>query len=194
MHELTSLREEALLCTKCTLYKSRHMLVFGEGNPDAGIFMIGEGPGYDEDRQGMPFVGKSGLLLDKILEACGFERQKHIYIGNIVKCRAPGNRNPGADEAASCLPYLHKQIEIIDPQIIILMGAIALKYMIDPDLRISRCRGEWIFRDNRWFMPVYHPSALLRNPDLKKETWEDYKNIVKKYRELVNADHYCKYL
>ena len=133
MHELISLREEALLCVRCDLHKSRNMLVFGEGNPDAGIFLIGEGPGYEEDKQGRPFVGRSGILLDKILAACGFNRNKHIYIGNIVKCHPPENRNPSIDEASKCLPYLERQIEIVNPKIIVLMGAVALRYMIDPE-------------------------------------------------------------
>ena len=194
MHELISLQEEALQCTKCQLAMSRNKLVFGEGNENAGIFIIGEAPGYDEDRQGRPFVGKSGQLLDKILAACGFNRREHIYIGNILKCRPPGNRNPSLEEAATCMPYLMRQIEIIDPKIIILLGATALKYMIDPDLRITKIRGQWTEHNGRLYMPVYHPSALLRNPALKKETWEDYKNVVRKYRELVDEGHVCEYL
>ena len=194
MTELISLQEEALQCTKCQLAKSRNKLVFGEGNENAGIFIIGEAPGYDEDRQGRPFVGKSGQLLDKILAACGFKRQEHIYIGNILKCRPPGNRNPSPEEAASCMPYLLKQIEAVDPKIIILLGASALKHMIGPDLRITKIRGQWIEHNGRLFMPVYHPSALLRNPALKKETWEDYKNVVRKYRELVDKGHHCEYV
>lgn len=194
MQELEELHREALECRRCPLYKGRNKLVFGEGPPDAKIFMVGEGPGYDEDRSGHPFVGRSGQLLDKILLACGFSRQKHVYIGNIVKCRPPGNRNPQPEEAAACLPYLHRQIDIINPAIIILMGAVALRYMLSPDMRITRCRGEWTEQEGRFFIPVYHPSALLRNPALKKDTWEDYKNIVRKYRELVDPDHYCAYL
>lgn len=194
MHELLKLRDEALACNRCQLANSRNNLVFGEGNPDAGIFMIGEGPGYEENEQGRPFVGKSGQLLDKILAACGFDRQKHIYIGNIVKCRPPGNRNPSPEEAACCIPYLHRQIELINPKIIILMGAVALKYMIGDEMRITKVRGEWIEKDDRFFMPVYHPSALLRNPSLKRDTWEDYKNVVRKYRELVDAGHACEHL
>jgi DNA polymerase len=194
MHELLKLREEALQCTKCQLYKSRNKLVFGEGSPESPIFMIGEGPGYDENEQGRPFVGKSGQLLDKILAASGFNRKEHVYIGNIVKCRPPGNRNPSPEEAACCMPYLQKQIEIINPQIIILMGAVALKYMIGEEQRITKVRGQWIQHIDRLYIPVFHPSALLRNPALKKDTWEDYKNIVRKYREIVDAGHYCKYL
>ncbi len=194
MHELILLQEEALRCTKCQLVNSRNKLVFGEGNENAGIFIIGEAPGYDEDQQGRPFVGKSGQLLDKILAACGFNRREHIYIGNILKCRPPGNRNPSPEEAATCMPFLLKQIETVNPKIIILLGATALKYMIDPDLRITKIRGQWLEHDGRLVMPVYHPSALLRNPALKKETWEDYKNVVRKYRELVDGGHVCEYV
>jgi len=194
MHELIRLRDEALSCTKCPLAQSRNKLVFGEGSPDANIFIIGEGPGYDENEQGRPFVGKSGQLLDKILVACGFNRHDHVYIGNIVKCRPPGNRNPSPAEAAACLPYLHRQVELVDPAIIILMGAVALKYMIGDDLRITKVRGQWFEKDGRHFIPVYHPSALLRNPSLKRDTWEDYKDVVRKYRELVDREHSCEYI
>lgn len=189
MHKLLALEEEALECTRCSLVRSRNKLVFGEGPVDAPIFMIGEGPGYDENEQGRPFVGKSGQLLDKILAACNFSRREHVYIGNIVKCRPPGNRNPSPEEAAACMPYLRQQIGIVDPAIIILMGAVALRYMIGDEMKITKVRGQWIQKDGRWIMPVYHPSALLRNPALKKDTWEDFKSVVRKFREIVNAEH-----
>jgi DNA polymerase len=194
MDELEKLRQEALQCAKCQLYNGRNKLVFGEGSLQAGIFMIGEGPGYDENEQGRPFVGKSGQLLDKILAACNFSREQHVYIGNIVKCRPPGNRNPLPEEAAACRPFLERQLEIIRPEIIVLMGAVALKFMVGDHLRITRVRGQWIEHEGRMFIPVYHPSALLRNPALKRETWEDYKNIVRKYRELVDPAHRCDYV
>ncbi len=194
MDELENLSAEAIQCTNCQLYKGRNKLVFGEGSPQAGIFMIGEGPGYDENEQGRPFVGKSGQLLDKILSACNFNREQHVYIGNIVKCRPPGNRNPLPEEAAACRPFLERQIEIIRPKIIVLMGAVALKYMVGDHLRITKVRGQWIEHEDRLFIPVYHPSALLRNPALKRETWDDYKNIVRKYRELVDPGHKCEYV
>lgn len=194
MDELENLSAEAIQCTNCQLYKGRNKLVFGEGSPQAGIFMIGEGPGYDENEQGRPFVGKSGQLLDKILSACNFNREQHVYIGNIVKCRPPGNRNPLPEEAAACRPFLERQIDIIRPKIIVLMGAVALKYMVGDHLRITKVRGQWIEHEDRLFIPVYHPSALLRNPALKRETWDDYKNIVRKYRELVDPGHKCEYV
>ncbi len=192
--DLEALRLEVLSCRRCPLGKSRNKPVFGEGNPNAEIFIIGEAPGRDEDRIGRPFVGRSGELLDKIFTACGFNRSEHLYIGNIIKCRPPGNRTPLPEEVSHCLPYLHKQIEWINPSIIILLGASALANMVDINLKISRERGKWIHQGNRWIMPVYHPSALLRNPSLKRDTWEDFKKIILKYRGLINPEHYSKYV
>jgi len=188
------LKTEVSNCTKCSLSGTRNKVVFGGGNPDAEIFVIAEGPGYEEDLQGIPFVGKSGKLLDKIFAACGFTREKHVYISNIVKCHPPGNRAPSKPEQDACLPYLIQQIDLVDPKIIILLGATALKGLIDPNLKITKIRGEWIDWNNRLVMPVFHPSALLRNPDLKRPTWEDFKKIVLKYRELVDPEHYSKYI
>ncbi|MCF8387676.1 MAG: uracil-DNA glycosylase [Bacteroidales bacterium] len=188
------LKKEVLSCEKCALSKTRNHVIFGEGNPEAGILIVGEGPGADEDRIGRPFVGKSGQLLDKILAACGFNREQHVFISNIVKCRPPGNRAPTPQEAAVCMPYLMEQIELIDPEIIILLGASALNYLVDKSMRITKVRGHWLAWQNRWVMPVFHPAALLRNPNLKRDTWEDYKKIVFKYREMVDADHYSAHV
>jgi uracil-DNA glycosylase family 4 len=188
------LKEEILNCTKCELAKSRHHVIFGEGNTNGGIFIIGEAPGRDEDLQGRPFVGKSGQLLDKILTACGFTRDKHVFISNIVKCRPPDNRVPAPQEAAACMPWLLKQIELIDPKIMILLGATALKYMAGTDHKITREHGTWLNLQNRLAMPVYHPAALLRDPALKRDTWTDFKKIVYKYRELVNPQHYSAHV
>lgn len=188
--EIATLKEEILQCTKCELAKTRHHVIFGEGNINAAILIIGEAPGRDEDIQGRPFVGKSGQLLDKILAACGFTREEHVFISNIVKCRPPDNRLPTPQEASVCMPWLLKQIELIDPKILILLGATALKYMAGPEHRIIRERGNWLNWQNRLAMPVYHPAALLRDPSLKRDTWEDFKKVVFKYRELVNPAHY----
>lgn len=155
--------------------------------------LIGEGPGEEEDRQGRPFVGKAGQLLDKILEVCGFGRFTHVYIANIVKCRPPKNRIPAPEERISCLPYLHEQIKIIEPAIIILLGATALQGLIDPQARITKSRGEWLQWQDIWIMPTYHPAAILRNPQLKKPVWEDFKKVVAKYRDLVDPNHYSPY-
>jgi uracil-DNA glycosylase family 4 len=194
MEAFESLKNETLHCVKCVLCKTCNHIIFGEGNMNAAIFIIGEAPGRDEDIQGRPFVGKSGQLLDKILAACGFTRDEHVFISNIVKCRPPDNRVPTPLEAAACIPWLLKQIELINPKIMILLGATALKYMAGPDYRITRERGNWLNLLNRLAMPVYHPAALLRDPSLKRDTWEDFKKIVLKYRELVNPHHYSAHV
>lgn len=187
---LEELKSKTGKCTLCNLRQACQQVVFGEGNPEARIMLIGEGPGAEEDKLGRPFVGKAGQLLDKILQACGFERFTHTYIGNIVKCRPPENRIPIPEERAACISYLHQQIQIIDPPIIILLGATALQGLLDPEARISKIRGAWQNWQGKWVMPTYHPAALLRNPQLKQPTWEDFKKVVNKYRELVDADHY----
>ena len=192
--EFQKLKEEVLQCTNCALSQNRTHVVFGEGPADADIFCIGEGPGRDEDLTGRPFVGRSGQLLDKILAACGFNRQEHVFIGNIVKCRPPNNRAPLPEERSMCLPYLLQQIELVNPKIIILLGATALNGLLDPKLKITQVRGTWIEWQGRWVMPVFHPSALLRNPNLKRPTWEDFKKVVTRYRELVNPEHSSPYI
>lgn len=186
------LRTEILSCQKCELASTRNHVVFGEGNPEAEILIIGEGPGAEEDKTGKPFVGRSGKLLDKILEACAFNRVEHVFIANIVKCRPPNNRPPKPEERIACMPYLDKQIEMIDPKIIILLGATSLNTLVDAKAKITKVRGKWINWNNRLVMPTFHPSALLRNPNLKKDTWEDFKTVVFKYRELVNPNHFSE--
>ncbi len=192
--EIEKLRNEILLCRKCELSITRNHVIFGEGNSNAGIMIIGEAPGKDEDIQGRPFVGRSGELLDKIVNACGFTRREHIFISNIVKCRPPGNRIPTPHEASVCLPWLVNQIEIINPKILVLLGATALKYMAGDSYKITRDHGKWIDLHKRIAMPVYHPAALLRDPSLKRDTWEDFKRIFFIYRELVNPQHYSPYI
>jgi len=188
------LKEEVLGCQKCDLARNRNHVIFGEGNIQAPVFIIGEAPGADEDRIGRPFVGRSGQLLDKILAACGFTRRDHVFISNIVKCRPPGNREPSTEERKACIPYLIRQIDIINPDILVLLGSTALKSMLGQDKKITRLRGSWLQWENRLAMPVYHPSALLRNPVLKRDTWEDFKKIVFKYREIINPDHYSPHV
>jgi len=192
--QLKEIEDQVLACTRCPLYQSRHRVVFGSGNPQAPIFIVGEAPGFEEDKTGVAFVGKSGQLLEKILLACNFSRQKEVYMGNVVKCRPPQNRTPTTAEQAACLPYLEQQIGIIQPKIIILLGSTALKAFFGASSRITRERGHW----QNWFqypvMPTYHPSALLRNPHLKKDAWEDFKKVIVKYRELVDNKHYCRYI
>jgi DNA polymerase len=192
--ELYSLRIEIENCRKCPLAETRRHAIFGEGHSEAPVMVIGEAPGRDEDRIGRPFVGRSGQLLDKILAACSFNRQEHVFISNIVKCRPPENRAPSPREAAVCMPWLQQQIECINPKIIILLGATALKYMAGSEYKITRDRGKWILLQQRMTMPVYHPSALLRNPNLKRDTWEDFQKIFHKYRELVDPAHTSKHI
>jgi len=187
--ELNKIKQEVENCSLCPLHKSRTMVVFGDGNPKAKIFLIGEGPGFEEDKSGKAFIGRSGQLLDKILLACNFNRNDHVYIGNIVKCRPPGNRTPSTEEQAACLPYLERQIELISPEIIVILGATALQALLGKNLKITKERGNWHIGFNRFVMPTYHPSALLRNPSLKKDAWEDFKKVILKYRELVDPDH-----
>jgi uracil-DNA glycosylase family 4 len=194
LQNIESLKNRVQNCTKCDLARTRNNVIFGEGNLDAGIFFISEAPGRDEDIQGRPFVGISGQLLDKILTACGFTRNEHIFISNIVKCRPPGNRVPTPDEALICIPWLQLQIEAINLQILVLLGSTALKYMAGADYKITRDHGKWIIIQNRIAMPVYHPAALLRDASLKRETWEDFKGIFYKYREMVNPSHHSQYI
>lgn len=190
MINFEELKQEVLSCLKCPLHQTRNNVVFGNGNPNAEIMIIAEAPGFYEDKSGIVFQGKSGELLDKILAASGFNRNEHIYISNIVKCRPPNNREPNDTEKTACLPYLDMQIELIDPKIIILLGATALKGLINPNAKITQIRGQWIDWKDRLVMPTYHPSALLRNQNLKRPVWEDFKSVVAKYRELVNSEHY----
>ena len=192
---MEKLETEIRNCTKCDLAKTRNKVVTGDGNAFANIMLIGEGPGFDEDKTGKPFVGKSGQLLDKILEACNFKRDVHLFISNIVKCRPPSNRVPTDAEVKTCIPFLYKQIELVNPKIIVTLGSTSLKCLTgDNSLKITKLHGQWLQWDNRLLMPVYHTSALLRNPALKRDTWEDFKKIILKYRELVDPNHPCEYV
>ncbi len=193
MDNLEELKQEVLSCSQCPLQQTRTHAVFGNGNPDAEIMLIAEAPGFYEDKNGRVFQGKSGELLDKILAVSGFDRNEHVYISNIVKCRPPNNRAPNETEKTACFPYLYRQIEIINPKIIILLGATAVKGLINPHAKITQMRGQWIDWRDRLVLPTYHPSALLRNPHLKRPVWEDFKSVVAKYRELVNSEHYSDY-
>ncbi len=171
-------------CSQCPLAATRTNIVPGEGDPQADILFVGEGPGRDEDMQGRPFVGAAGKLLDKMIAAIGFSREQ-VYIANIVKCRPPQNRTPFPEEAQACLPYLRMQTALIRPKIIVCLGATAAKYIYDENVRITRARGQWIEKKGVWIMPTYHPAALLRDPDKKKEAWMDLKEIRRKFDELT---------
>lgn len=165
-------------CVKCPLHEGRAHVVFGEGDPNAELMFIGEGPDADEDRTGRPFVGRAGQLLTKMIEAMQFSREQ-VYITNIIKCRPPGNRNPTDDEAMACLPYLKRQIELIQPSVIVLLGGVALQHLLG-EKSIMRSRGQWQSCMGIPTMPTYHPSFLLRSPNRKKEAWLDLQEVMKR--------------
>lgn len=173
----------ALACRKCGLCQTRNNVVFFDGNPEAKLMIIGEGPGQHEDEQGVPFVGRAGQLLTKILEAGNIDRKTETYICNIVKCRPPGNRVPTPDEAAACRPYLEAQIDFVKPKIILLAGATAVQHILRVKDPISKIRGKWFeYRNGARVMPVFHPSYLLRNDSKEVGSpkwlmWQDIKEI-----------------
>jgi DNA polymerase len=177
---LTAFYEEIKDCTKCRLHTGRNKFVFGVGNADANVLFVGEGPGRDEDLQGEPFVGRAGKLLDKILAAIDFDRSQ-VYIGNIVKCRPPENRDPERDEMAMCLPYLLQQIDIIDPAIICCLGRIAAHALLETTATLGSLRGTLHEFHGRKLMVTYHPAALLRYPQYKRGTWEDVQMLRREY-------------
>lgn len=165
-------------CKKCKLCTNRKNIVFGQGNKNAKIMFIGEGPGADEDMQGLPFVGKAGKLMDEAFKGIGINRQD-VYIANIVKCRPPSNRDPQEDEVNACLNYLRNQVILIKPQIIVLLGRIALKNILGNEYNISTSRGKWIEKKGIMYMPTWHPAALLRDENKKIEFWNDLKEVYK---------------
>ncbi len=166
-------------CDLCKLSSKRKNIVFGEGSPDARLVFIGEAPGVEEDLTGKPFVGQAGKLLSNIVNAMGITR-KDVYICNIIKCHPPNNRDPEPDEIEKCLPILKAQISMIEPEIICTLGRISLQTLINKDLKITRDRGQWKNFMGIPVMPTYHPAYLLRNPQAKKYTWEDMKEIMKR--------------
>ncbi len=184
--ELDHLKEEALACRRCSLRQGCRQVVFGTGNPRTRLMLVGEGPGSEEDRQGIPFVGRAGQLLNRILEAAGIERDE-VYIANVVKCRPPNNRVPVQSEIDACLPYLQKQIESIDPAIIVCLGSLATKTLIDKNAGITRTRGSWRKIGRRSYMATFHPAALLRDPGKKKYVWEDFKEVIRLYHNPDNG-------
>lgn len=173
-NDLDALKQYTMSCHLCSLAKVRKNVVFGEGNPNAQIMFVGEGPGEMEDNTGRPFVGRAGQLLTKIIENVLELKREDVYIANIVKCRPPSNRVPTQEEANLCKPYLFKQIEYINPDIIVSLGSTSYKYLTsDMDMPISKVRGEVIQFDGRKLVPTYHPSYLLRNPSAKKDVFQD---------------------
>jgi uracil-DNA glycosylase len=170
-------------CTACKLYEGRNKFVFGSGNPNADVMVVGEGPGAEEDKQGLPFVGRAGKLLTDVLKAINFSRDE-VYIANIIKCRPPGNRTPLPDEMDTCLPYLIKQVEIIKPKAILCLGLTAAKGLLKKRDSLTSMRGKVFEFENIKVMVTYHPAALLRNPNWKRPCWEDLQKFRKLYDEL----------
>jgi uracil-DNA glycosylase len=181
---LAVVRDDLGDCTRCPLCRSRTHIVFGEGNPNAGLVFVGEGPGFEEDRSGRPFVGAAGQLLTKIIAAMNLTREA-VYICNIVKCRPPDNRNPQPDEIRACLPFLKRQLAAIRPRVICALGGVAAATLLETDASISRLRGRFHDFMGIPLMPTFHPAYLLRNPDQKRKVWEDIQQIMKKLQTPV---------
>jgi len=175
---LLKIRDDLGNCTRCKLHKGRNKLVYGDGNPNAQLVFVGEGPGADEDAQGLPFVGRAGKLLTQMIEAMGLQR-RDVYICNVVKCRPPENRTPEPDEVSTCSPYLLRQLDVINPQVIVCLGAVASKALLNTTRGISQYRGEWLDWRGRKLMATYHPAYLLRNPAAKADAWEDLKLMMR---------------
>ncbi|HBQ21240.1 MAG TPA: uracil-DNA glycosylase [Deltaproteobacteria bacterium] len=185
-HEtLEDIRTDIGDCTRCKLHAERTHIVFGEGNPKAKLMFIGEGPGHDEDITGRPFVGRAGQLLTKIIEAMKLKRSD-VYIANIVKCRPQNNRAPEADEVAICEGFLHRQIAVIKPKVIVCLGSVAAQNLLKTEKKISALRGNWISLKETPVMPTYHPAFLLRNPNMKKAVWEDMKKVMEFFKKEDN--------
>ena len=170
-------------CKKCALGETRNKFVFGSGNPNADVLLIGEAPGEQEDKEGLPFVGRAGKLLTDILKAINFSRDE-VYIANVLKCRPPNNRNPLPAEEEKCLPHLYKQIELINPKVILCLGKVAANALLKNKLALTQMRGEVYLLNNVKTMVTYHPAALLRNPNWKKGCWEDVQKFRKLYDEI----------
>ena len=184
MLDWKELEQECLSCTRCELCATRHNVVFGVGPRDADVMFIGEGPGEQEDLKGEPFVGPAGKLLDDMLAIIDLDRHENCYIANIVKCRPPKNRDPLETEQDACIDYLRNQVALIRPKIIVCLGRIAAKRIIDPEYRITRQHGQWTQRGGVWMTAIYHPSALLRDVSKRPETFDDLLSIRDKIREV----------
>ena len=181
-----SLHAEIATCEKCDLCRHIHNKVPGQGDGNADLMFIGEGPGADEDLQGLAFVGAAGQLLTKMIAAIGYTREQ-VYICNVVKCRPPQNRVPAPEEAAACLPFLRAQVALVRPRVIVLLGATAARAVLGDQIRITRDRGQWVEKKGVWFMPTYHPAALLRDESKKRDAWHDLLAVKEKLEELENS-------
>lgn len=180
MYETIEELEKTIVdCKRCKLCNNRTNIVFGTGNKNADIMFIGEGPGADEDIQGIPFVGKAGRLMNMAFEGIGIKREE-VYIANIVKCRPPANRNPEKDETEACMNYLRNQVMIVKPKIIVLLGSVALKNILGEEYGITLSRGKWIEKKGILYMPTWHPAALLRDNSKKLEFWQDLQEVYAK--------------
>ncbi len=184
--QLAMLEEKCRDCRLCALRSGCSQVVFGDGNPRARLMLVGEGPGAEEDRLGRPFVGAAGKLLDRILEAADLKRDE-LYIANVVKCRPPGNRLPGADEVAQCLFHLKEQIRLINPPLIVCLGALATRTLVGGSEALTRLRGRWYEIEGRLYMPTFHPAALLRDSSKKRPVWEDFKEIARCYQQIISG-------
>ncbi|MDA8346897.1 MAG: uracil-DNA glycosylase [Thermaerobacter sp.] len=186
MADLEELRRSAQACTDCVLHEGRTQVVFGRGNPAARILLVGEGPGKDEDLQGLPFVGAAGQLLDKILAAVDLSEQD-VYISNTVLCRPPKNRAPEPTEVSACARHRSALLAVLDPPIVVLLGATATKAVLGPKTSVTAVRGSRIVQDGRAYYPTFHPAALLRDPSKKRPVWHDFQRIAKDYRLILDG-------
>ncbi len=181
---LPLLEREVATCTRCTLAPTRTQTVFSRGSPDAALCFVGEAPGADEDAQGLPFVGRAGQLLDRMIAAMGLSPERDVYICNIIKCRPPGNRRPTPEETDACIPYLHEQLALVRPRVIVALGNTAAGALLGTKLGITKLRGEWkLYRGTTLVMPTYHPSYLIRpspqQGEAKRQAWEDLQAVMK---------------
>lgn len=182
--EFELLREQALQCRRCGLCEGRQQVVFGVGNPEAAVLLVGEGPGEQEDIQGEPFVGRSGQLMDQMLTYVGLSRERNIYIANMVKCRPPHNRDPLPEEMDACMDWLRGQISVIRPRVIVCVGRIAACRLIAPDFKVTQQHGQFISKGEFLMMGTFHPAAILRNPNNKPAAMQDLLDLRDKLREL----------
>jgi len=174
---LETIRSDLGECTRCKLHRARTHIVFGEGNPRAELVFVGEGPGEEEDRQGLPFVGRAGQLLNQIIQAMGLKRQA-VYICNVVKCRPPGNRTPERDEIETCLPFLERQLAVIRPRVIVCLGSVAAQALLRLHRPMNELRGQWFDYNGMRLLVTYHPAYLLRNPAAKRYVWGDLQKVM----------------
>lgn len=174
---LLKIREDLGDCTRCKLHKKRNHIVFADGNPNADLVFVGEGPGADEDATGIPFVGRAGKLLTQMIEAMGLQR-KDVYICNVVKCRPPENRQPEPDEVTTCSPFLVRQLEVVNPKVIVCLGATAAQTILETTQGISKFRGQWQDFRGKKLLATYHPAYLLRNPAAKADVWKDLQKVM----------------